>query len=147
MTAEQFWALVRRDDQDACWLWTRATRNGYGVVWSTELKHHWGAHRLAYRLWHGEIPEGALVMHSCDTPPCCNPRHLRLGSDASNRADSARKKRHARGDTHGRRKLTSADVGLILASRALTNRALARRFGVSESAVSMIRNGKRWQGL
>ena len=137
-----------RDDPDACWIWARATtRGGYGVLWVKELRAYWKSHRLAYHLKNGEILKGVHVLHSCDVPACCNPRHLSAGDDAMNRADSIRKKRHARCETHGRRKLSREDVAAIVASTGVTQRALARRYGVSESAVSMIVNGKRWRDL
>lgn len=54
------------------------------------------AHRWAYRLFHGQIPPGMLVMHVCDNPPCINPLHLRLGTSFDNQRDSVQKGRNAR---------------------------------------------------
>lgn len=53
----------------------------------------WRAHRLAYFLTNGSIPEGMVVCHSCDNPPCCNPEHLFIGTSSENKRDSVRKRR------------------------------------------------------
>lgn len=79
-------------DPDACWpLSGAATRSGHAQIWSD------GAMRLAHRvMWeavHGAIPDGLVVMHACDNPPCCNPAHLGLGTVADNNADRDRKGR------------------------------------------------------
>lgn len=52
-----------------------------------------GAHRLSWALVNGDIPSGLVVRHRCDNPPCCNPAHLELGTDAENEADKARRGR------------------------------------------------------
>jgi len=94
-----FWMRAGRSaDEDACWLWTGATCGpGYG-----RLKiggRVYSAHRVAYELANGAIPptpghHGALVMHSCDNPRCCNPRHLKLGTSRENARDMAAKGRN-----------------------------------------------------
>ena len=74
-----------------CWEWTgkrqRRSRGpgGYGIV--RRFARHVFAHRHAYQLAKGPIPDGAIVMHSCDNPPCINPAHLSVGTQSKNIAD------------------------------------------------------------
>lgn len=137
MTAEQlasaeprFWPKV--EQTDGCWLWNGATdSSGYGhlrVSPSSVAK----AHRVSYLLAHGELPDGTLVLHRCDNPPCVNPAHLFLGSNADNRRDCMAKGRVG-GKVPGR--LRDEAVLEIEAGRA-TQTAVAARFGINQSAVS-----------
>lgn len=105
---ERFWSKVDRGGgPDACWLWTaHKTRGGYGQL--RVDGHQATAHRVSWELAHGPIPpghgyHGTCVLHRCDNPPCCNPSHLFLGTNADNMADMKAKGRQARGDTHGAR--------------------------------------------
>lgn len=71
-TAEDFWARVDRSGD--CWLWTGALVKGYGrTAWQGEQRP---AHRLAYELAIGPIPDGLVVDHLCRVPACVNPSHL-----------------------------------------------------------------------
>src|SRR5215813_4947597 len=92
-TPKTFWSKIKIGGAAECWPWQGATKRGYG-----HLKFHGKsaiAHRIAYQLHYGvALPRGPLtkdsviVMHTCDNPPCCNPRHLRLGKNLDNRLDS-----------------------------------------------------------
>jgi hypothetical protein len=74
MSFEERLALIRRGP-DECWLWQWAkTPRGYGHFRRNKLDEY--AHRAAYELLVGPIPERAQLDHSCVNPPCCNPRHL-----------------------------------------------------------------------
>jgi hypothetical protein len=101
-TAEEYLRAYvdRSGGPDACWLWTRS-RGGRGgherryghLQVNGKLAY---THRLAYELAFGPIPEGLLVLHRCDNPPCCNPAHLFVGTSADNTADRIAKGRPTR---------------------------------------------------
>lgn len=95
--AERFFAKVNKRGPDECWEWqARTDKVGYGRF-SPDSSRLVAAHRWSYEHATGEtIPEGMLILHSCDNPPCVNPAHLRVGTSADNAAD-----REARG--RGRR--------------------------------------------
>lgn len=75
-----------------CWIWTaKRTSEGYGHVKFNGRTR--SAHRTAYELLVGPIPEGLVLDHLCSTPPCVNPAHLEPVTQAENirRAAPARK--------------------------------------------------------
>ena len=88
------------DATTGCVLWHGTTdRWGYGYM--TVRGKKIGAHRISYTLVHGAIPKGLSVLHSCDTPACINPAHLRLGTDADNHRDTLERGRHRKANqTH-----------------------------------------------
>lgn len=88
---DRFWSRVDKDG--ACWEWAGARHpQGYGVFSAGGRSLR--AHRFAFQLANGPIPEGMFVLHSCDNPPCVNPAHLRLGSHADNMRDMSARRRH-----------------------------------------------------
>ena len=98
----RFWEKVDRRSPTECWPWKKSrNRFGYGGFTSIHrraLRAHRVAFFLAYRLW----PE--VVMHSvCDSPPCCNPAHMKAGTHTLNIAERDAKNRTARGDRSGPR--------------------------------------------
>lgn len=102
----RFEAKVDRSSPDGCHLWTaRCDDDGYGRFRPGGADtHDVGAHRAAWALDHGgEIPDGADVLHACDTPPCVRRDHLFTGTNAENMADRDAKGRQATGARHGRR--------------------------------------------
>lgn len=143
-----FWAKVDKSQgEDACWPWTgNCCWHGYGVAVVGRPKTT-KAHREAYRLTQGEIPQGKLVMHSCDNRPCCNPAHLSLGTIADNTADKVAKGRQTRGSRVNTAKLTEA---YVLVLRGLSNdgvpiRVLAKKSGVSEKTARLAVRGLTWK--
>lgn len=148
---DRFWSRVQKVDGDACWEWPGSlTRHGYGrVLRSLGDKKHSAAHRVAYETAVGPIPIGLCVCHRCDNRRCVRPDHLFLGTIADNNTDKTLKGRCPRGEDHGNAKLTEEQVVEILAALSGGARGsdLARKFGVSEPAISMIRNGLRWPHL
>lgn len=92
----RFWDRVDRSGgPDACWPWTGPTKpSGHGVVRYDHTTTN--AHRMAWQLTKGDIPEGQRVLHDCpdgDNPACCNPSHLWLGTQADNLHDMVAKGR------------------------------------------------------
>lgn len=87
-----------------CWEWTAGkSSHGYGTVWLRGGSV--GAHRVAYLLHYGAIPNNLFVCHVCDNPPCCNPTHLFVGTNGDNIRDKCEKGRHncGRGERHSSR--------------------------------------------
>ena len=82
-----------------CWIWKGYT-NGVGYGDLRFKNQHMLAHRASYEAFVGKIPEGMLLMHSCDNPICCNPEHLKVGTDQDNKNDCVAKGRHSRGEKH-----------------------------------------------
>ena len=92
---DPFWSRVDRSGgPDACWPVLNAG-DDYGRVLVGSRRV--GAHRVAWEMAHGPIPDGMVVMHGCDNPPCVNVAHLSLGMQLDNIADRVRKGRSARG--------------------------------------------------
>jgi len=152
----RFWSKVdkngpvpaHRPDLGPCWLWTAGlTKRGkYGqfMVRGRVLK----AHRLAFELLRGPVNE-LCVCHHCDNPPCCNPGHMFLGTHERNHNDMRAKKRHfvpdsPKGELHHSACLTVEQVKLIRSSPE-RGTDLAKKLGVTQSAVSRVRLGKVWK--
>ena len=130
-----------------CLYWTGAKgKTGYGIIWNNGKLLR--AHRVAYMLSYGPIPNGMCVCHKCDERSCVNPDHLFLGTQADNMRDASAKGRMAwslpralpTGEDHHMAKLTSSDVAHIRASRE-TGVSLAKRYGISGNGISRIRRG------
>lgn len=134
--------LARVRHENGCWIWTGCDNGKYGII-ATFKEGNFYAHRVSYEIWKGPIPAFHYVCHSCDTPRCVNPDHLFAGTAAENAADMRAKKRHAHGDKQPTAKLTELQVIEVLQSEE-SSAVLARRYGVSEATISMIRSGRIW---
>ena len=144
----RFWQRVTIGGPDDCWPWHGAVgSDGYGQV--TYNSKRYGAHRFAYACNHGDDSiVGVDVLHSCDNPLCCNDRHHFLGNQTDNNKDRDSKGRNARGERHGKAKLSAADVAEIRRLgriRFLSKRAVARKFGMASSGICRIINGELWK--
>jgi hypothetical protein len=141
---QRFWAKVEKTA--TCWVWTACRHpQGYGQFGCAGRIVK--AHRVAWELTHGPIPDGLQVCHRCDNPPCVNPDHLFLGTQRDNNHDCIAKGRakNLRGAAHGRARLSAEDVLAIRATHpAASYSALARHYGVSKATIAAVVQGRNW---
>jgi hypothetical protein len=153
--AELFALHVTPGAPDECWEW-RGTRNdsGYGVmvVGGRNGRKQIRAHRVAWELHHKHPLNNAVVMHTCDNPACCNPAHLRAGTQQDNLADMVNKRRHRSralsGEANGHAKLTTEavrQIRIVYRAGGITQQQLADRFGVGTTAISSVVRGQTWK--
>lgn len=131
-----------------CWLWNGALNGtGYACIRdepSNGSKQRRASH-VSYERYIGKIPDGMIVLHSCDEPTCVNPAHLSVGTHLDNAKDRNAKGRQARqrGEDQGGHKLTWEKVRAIRSdTRPYT--VIGKEYGVCISNISGIKNGKRW---
>lgn len=154
---ERFWAKVRKDGTWGCWEWqAQRNDNGYGLFRLAPNASPKRASRMAWTLTFGD-PGALFVLHHCDNPPCCNPRHLFLGTSADNSLDCRRKgrwQRSATGPTNltsafwlARRKLTDEQIAEARLRRAdgETYRSIGRKLGVHHTTILRLVDGTHWK--
>ncbi len=177
-------------DPGGCRPWTGgADKDGYGLVTIGGVRYR--THRVAWEIANGSIPDGLLVLHKCDNPPCCNTDHHFLGTHVDNMADKVAKGRQAKGEGHGPRNPARGDrngsrlypdrlprgedhysrtrpdmvprgeavgnalltegqvleIRRLLAEPGVTQRGLARHFGVSLPTINAIHRRRTWRHL
>jgi len=180
-----FWKLVNRSgpipehrpELGPCWLWTGGkVGKGYGSFRGLNQKTT-SAHRFAWLLANGAIPDRMHVLHKCDNMLCVRAEHLFLGTNTVNVHDMIAKGRHShgaqhgslcnpprgdghvsrrkpelrpRGERHGRAKLTEAhvrEIRALYAAGGITQRELAKRFNSNQASISCVINRKQWKSV
>lgn len=145
-TRGSLWKNVLKSD-NGCWCWTGHTDGVYGAI--RFQGRTWKAHRLAWFLTSGPIPDKIFVCHRCDVPTCCRPDHLFLGTGFDNMADASAKGRLAVGERNGHAKLTAAEVEQIrdFVSHDYSFLEVGRAWGISKSAVDHVASRRRWKHI
>ena len=138
---ERFWMRVDRRGPNECWLW-KGTRNskGYGDFNIVGRKGPRRAHILSFISHYGPVPEGKVIMHTCDVRLCVNPAHLKAGTVEENNRDAMMK-------GHIRLVLDPDKVRAIRLRYANGEfqRALGRDYGVSQFVISMVVRRRMWR--
>jgi hypothetical protein len=122
------WRLVEIGQPDECWLWQGTKKKaGYGTISEyagvVDGRDKRTSHLVTRMIM--QAPEGMVIRHTCDNPPCCNPRHLLLGSQQENIADMIE-----RGRKNAFAKLTDDDVRAIR-NDSRPNTVIAAAYGIS----------------
>lgn len=174
MQAASFWSNVAVA-ASGCWEWQGfRSPKGYGRVNAPRGRKVF-AHRVAWLLSRFVLPEGMLVLHRCDNPPCVNPDHLFMGTHADNSRDmvakgrrfnpmrSAESRRKAArfGDDHWARRhpelvvrgerrsdFTESDIRAIrddYAAGGLSTRKLGAKYGISGAHAYSIVSRRAWR--
>lgn len=151
--AERLWARVQKLP-NGCWEW-QGYRGpvGYGQIGlGSRDEGITSTHRAAWIVTNGEIPDGSVVRHKCDNPPCCNPEHLELGTHRDNTEDKVSRGRQARSAALPHTRLTDDQVREIRerydvrygppkrGGRRSNAIELAAEFGVSKNYIFQIVN-------
>jgi DNA-binding XRE family transcriptional regulator len=150
---QRFWKSVNRGGADECWFWTGcADTCGYGLITIGGRKGRaYPTHRVSFVIHRGPIPPGAKVCHRCDRPPCCNPEHLFLGTQADNVHDMFDKNRRPAliGVSNPKAKLTEDQVRYARRRLARGHLAsdLARELGVTKTQIGAIKHRRQWKHL
>jgi hypothetical protein len=151
-----FWSFVKKLGPNHCWEWTTSKfHDGYGNFRNLR------AHRIAYTLLNGPIPEGLHCLHKCDNRKCCNPDHLFLGTNDDNMRDKCQKNRQSKGKKHSDSIIPQTPRGEKAPSAKLTeqqvleirskykkwtygSKRLASEYGVRFQTILGIVNRKYW---
>jgi hypothetical protein len=127
---DRFWSKVQINGLNECWLWLgprngKDARHDYGR-YSISSRQHEYAHRFAYEILVGEIPDGLVIDRLCRNHACVNPAHLEVVTSKQNtlRGDTLAAKELLR--THCLRGHPLSGQNLILTSRGRTCRKCKR---------------------
>jgi predicted DNA-binding protein (UPF0251 family) len=160
---DRFIRYIKIDNKTGCFIWSGKINNSnYGVFkyCKNNTPKSMMAHRVAFEISTGIlIPDGKIVMHKCDNPPCCNPDHLKLGTNLDNIEDRNNKGRQASGkriienrktasgEKSGMSKLTWKEIYEIRHKHDyenITQDKLSEIFKVSQSTILCIIKNKTW---
>lgn len=144
---------INSGNPDSCWLWQGAlNKHGYGIIGGVVNGKRTSI--LVHRLILEEkikraIKEGYGSLHTCNNPPCCNPRHLYEGTSLDNAKDMVDAGHSFKGEKHRSAKLTDNDVRQIRALLAQGKygiiKQLANQFGIGTTAILSIKQNKTWR--
>ena len=142
---KRFERHISMEPMTGCWLWTAHTIMGYGRFVGCGASTM--AHRAAWIIYVGPIPDGISVLHRCDTPECVNPLHLFLGTYTDNVRDAIKKGRFKFppfGEAHHSSKVTIQDV-ITIRNDPRSIPEIAREYGLTYWATQKIKERLSWK--
>ena len=152
-TPEVLWSKVDKRGEDKCWDWKGfKNHDGYGRTWINDKGYY--AHRVIYSLVYPNTitlnaplsqDDSGFLLHTCDNPSCCNPKHLWVGTHADNMADKVAKGRSPdfSGGKGPRCKLTmdQAKEARLLRKTGMTIPQLMEKFELSRASMKTLLRG------
>lgn len=148
---KRFWERLDKETpygpNGDCWQWKGKLDKGYGVIsYESRMQQ---AHRISWKIHNKQdIPEGLIVMHSCDMPDCVNPAHLSTGTKFENNEDKRLKGRQTKGQDSASTPLTNEDVIWIRENyKDYKYKDLAAKFNIGKCAIANIVNNRTWTHL
>lgn len=144
---KRFFKYVKKGEENECWLWFGARLpTGYGRFYFNGRCRY--SHRVSVELFKGErVPDHLIVLHSCDTPSCVNPKHLSIGTNLDNSRDAKAKGRLViitpdwRGLKNPKSKLSIEQRKSLIDdfSSSATTKELSAKYGITTVRVCQIR--------
>lgn len=156
-TPEVLWSKVDIKGEDECWNWLGYKNAGkYGRTWINDRGYY--AHRVIFDLAFPntitlsapkDTDETGFLLHTCDNPSCCNPKHLFVGTHADNMADKVAKNRQTKfpKDKGPRCKLSMAQAREIrkLRKEGMSARELAKKYEISLPSIKTLLRGDSYK--
>lgn len=134
--------FAKADEATGCIEWTGTLwKTGYGRFQMDNRSHK--AHRVAYELAKGHLPEGACLLHRCDNRRCINVEHLFIGTRKDNNLDKTAKGRQAKGVDVNTAKIND-EVARRIRTDDRDSKVIAAEVGLSWGHVNKIRHGRAW---
>ena len=148
---ERFLSFVQENTETGCWEWTGYLNRGYGYMAIAGMSPQ-AAYRISWQLYNGNIPRGLVIRHRCPykRKDCCNPEHLKIGTQKQNMADAIEDGTIKRGEQRHLTKLTDEQVRTFkqgLPGHYGYAKEQAKLLAVSQSTLSDIATGRTWKHI
>lgn len=139
--------LFANVDPPGCWTWNGARtkkefNGGYGKMHDGSNRR---THRVIWEALNGPIPNGLIVIHTCDNPPCVRPNHLALGTHKQNQQDKWKRGRGVIGHRGKIDQETADEIRLLYSTGTVLQRELGEKYGLNQATISEIVRNRSWK--
>jgi len=146
---EDVWKQINRKSEDECWEWIgKSLSKGYGHLRINNKDCY--SHRMVYIETYGSIPEGLCILHTCNNPKCCNPKHLYVGTHADNMEQMSKDGRSNMGEKHPNSRLSNQiiiKIRFLYSTGKYSQKCLGKMVGVSQGQISRIIKKDGWKHI